>query len=152
MKHELSQNAGTVNRLIQALAKLPGIVCKSAQRLAYHMLRASEADIRELAESIVAIKSTTRQCTVCFNVSDSEQCHICASDKRDRSRICVVEQPQEDPALEHVGVFKGLYHVFTGALSPTDGIGTGDIRLSEFMKRIWKAAFYLSYLGNQPDS
>src|SRR5271157_4064614 len=101
VKNELIPNAGTVNRLIQNLAKLPGIGPKSAQRMAYHMLRAAEADIKELAESILAIKTTTRQCSICFNAADTDICHICSNDKRNKNCICVVEQPQDILALEH---------------------------------------------------
>ncbi len=130
--------AGTdsVNKLIGELSKLPGIGPKSAQRLTYYLLRAPDEQAIELAEAIQSVKVKTRLCSSCFNITDSDLCPICRSTERDRAKICVVEQPQDILALEHVGVYKGLYHVLHGAISPTEGIGTNDIRIGEFMERL----------------
>jgi len=128
--------AGAVSKLIQELNKLPGIGPKSAQRLAYHLLRASEEQARLLADAILSVKQKTRLCSVCFNITDSDPCPLCCSQQRDQTKICIVEQPQDILALEHTKSYNGLYHVLHGALSPTEGIGTDDIRIKEFQQRL----------------
>ncbi len=129
MKEPIKAATETVNRLIQLLSSLPGIGPKSAQRLTYYLLRAPSETVRQLTEAISAVKQKTRLCSSCFNISDSEVCPICRSDERERSKICIVEQPQDILALEHVGVYQGLYHVLHGAISPTEGVGSDDIRI-----------------------
>ena len=136
MKEPIKAATETVNRLIQLLSSLPGIGPKSAQRLTYYLLRAPGETVRQLAEAISAVKQKTRLCSSCFNISDSEVCPICRSDERERSKICIVEQPQDILALEHVGVYQGLYHVLHGAISPTEGVGSDDIRIKELMERL----------------
>ncbi len=136
MKEPIKAATETVNRLIQLLSSLPGIGPKSAQRLTYYLLRAPSETVRQLAEAISAVKQKTRLCSSCFNISDSEVCPICRSDERERSKICIVEQPQDILALEHVGVYRGLYHVLHGAISPTEGVGSDDIRIRELMERL----------------
>jgi len=126
----------SVNRLIQELSRLPGIGPKSAQRLTYYLLRAPDEQAKALAEAILSVKQQTRLCPSCFNITDSDLCPICGSDERDRSKICIVEQPQDILALEHTRVYKGLYHVLHGAISPTEGIGTDDIRIKELLQRL----------------
>jgi recombination protein RecR len=128
--------AGAVDKLTQELNKLPGIGPKSAQRLAYYLLRAPEEQARLLAEAILSVKQKTRLCSVCFNITDTDPCPICGNNNRDRSRICIVEQPQDILALEHIKSYNGLYHVLHGAISPTEGVGTDDIRVKELMKRL----------------
>ncbi|MBN1862804.1 MAG: recombination protein RecR [Dehalococcoidales bacterium] len=136
MNQEPALPADAVSGLIQALNKLPGIGPKSAQRLAFHLLRASDEETRLLAEAIVSLKQNTKLCSVCFNVTGSDPCRICANEQRDRTKICIVEQPQDILALEHTGVYSGLYHVLHGAISPTEGVGAGDVRISELMARL----------------
>lgn len=125
-----------VSKLIQELNKLPGIGPKSAQRLAYHLLRTPEEQTGLLVEALLSVKQKTRLCSTCFNITDSESCSICRSDQRDRSKICVVEQPQDILALEHTGSYHGLYHVLHGAISPTEGIGADDLRIRELLERL----------------
>lgn len=125
-----------VYKLIQELNKLPGIGPKSAQRLAYYLLRVPEEQAKSLAEAILSIKQKTGLCSACFNVTESDLCNICRDDQRDHTKICVVEQPQDILALEHTGVYHGLYHVLHGAISPTEGVGTNDIRIKELMNRL----------------
>jgi len=132
----LIPTAEAVYKLIQELNKLPGIGPKSAQRLTYYLLRAPEEQTRLLAEALLSLKQKTTLCSVCFNVTDSEPCLICRSDQRDRSKICVVEQPQDILALEHTKIYNGLYHVLHGAISPTEGVGTDDIRIKELIERL----------------
>jgi recombination protein RecR len=126
----------SVSKLIQELSKLPGIGPKSAQRLTYYLLRAPGEQSKTLAEAILSLRQKTRLCSICFNIADSDTCPICHSDKRDRSKICVVEQPQDILALEHVGVYKGQYHVLHGAISPTEGIGIENIKIKELLERL----------------
>jgi recombination protein RecR len=126
----------SVYKLIQELNKLPGIGPKSAQRLAYYLLRAPEEQTKLLVDAILSIKQKTRLCSVCFNVTDADPCSICRSSQRDRTKICIVEQPQDILALEHTGIYKGLYHVLHGAISPTEGVGADDIRIKELMNRL----------------
>jgi len=128
--------AEAVYKLIQELNKLPGIGPKSAQRLTYYLLRAPEEQTKQLAEAILSVKQTIKLCSICFNVTDSDPCSFCRSDQRDRSKICIVEQPQDILALEHTGIYKGLYHVLHGAISPTEGVGTDDIRIKELLERL----------------
>ncbi len=128
--------ADSINKLISELSGLPGIGPKSAQRLTYYLLRVPDEQAGVLAEAILSIKTKTKLCSGCFNITDSELCPICHSSERDQTKICVVEQPQDILALEHVGIYKGLYHVLHGAISPTDGVGISDIRIEEFMERL----------------
>jgi recombination protein RecR len=136
MNQSLPPAAEPINKLIQELNKLPGIGPKSAQRLAYYLLRASEEQARLLAEAVLAVKQQIVLCSVCFNVTDSDPCAICRNEERDHTRICIVEQPQDILAIEHTRAYKGLYHVLHGAISPTEGIGTGDIRIDELVRRL----------------
>jgi recombination protein RecR len=125
-----------INRLIQELNKLPGIGPKSAQRLAYYLMRAPQEQAIQLAEAILSIKQKIRLCSTCFNVTDSDPCVICRNEQRNRSQVCVVEQPQDILAIEHTGVYRGLYHVLHGAISPTEGIGSNDVRIKELAVRL----------------
>jgi len=127
---------GAVARLIQELNRLPGIGPKSAQRLAYYLLRAPEEEAKQLAEAILSVKQKTMLCSICCNVADSDPCATCRSEQRDRSQICVVEQPQDILALEHTRVYHGLYHVLHGAISPTEGVGADSIRIKELLERL----------------
>jgi len=136
LNQNLIPTAEAINKLIQQLNKLPGIGPKSAQRLTYYLLRAPEEQARLLAEAILSVKQKVTLCSICFNVTESDPCLICRSDHRDRSKICIVEQPQDILALEHTKIYTGLYHVLHGAISPTEGVGTGDIRIDELMKRL----------------
>jgi recombination protein RecR len=130
------QGTDAINRLIQELNKLPGIGPKSAQRLAYYLMRAPQEQAIQLAEAILSIKQKIRLCSTCFNVTDSDPCVICRNDQRNRSQVCVVEQPQDILAIEHTGVYRGLYHVLHGAISPTEGIGSNDVRIKELAVRL----------------
>ena len=136
MIRDPSSTTEAVSNLIQELNKLPGIGPKSAQRIAYYLLRADEIDNRSLAEAILQVKQKTKLCTVCLNVSETDMCHICSNESRDRTKICVVEQPQDILALEHTRKFNGLYHVLHGALSPSEGVGPDHLRINELIERL----------------
>ena len=140
-----------VYKLIQELNKLPGIGPKSAQRLTYYLLRAPNEQAQLLAEAILSVKQKTRLCSICFNVTESDPCSICHSDRHDRTKICVVEQPQDILALEHTRIYNGLYHVLHGAISPTEGIGTDDIKIKELMNRLQDSSVNEVILATNPN-
>jgi recombination protein RecR len=125
-----------VSRLIEEFNKLPGIGPKSAARLTYYLLRMPEAEVRALAEAIIAVKERTVLCSLCLNVTDSDPCAICSSKERDHSIICVVKEPLDILAIERTGQYKGLYHVLHGVLSPIDGIGPDDLKIKELLQRV----------------
>ena len=128
--------APTVARLIEELAKLPGIGPRTAQRLAYYILRQRPADILPLAQAIVDVKEKIGFCRRCFNLAEGELCGICADERRDPHVVCVVEQPSDILPIERTHTFSGLYHVLGGALSPIDGVEPGDLRLAELVARV----------------
>jgi len=144
-------NADVIDNLIQEFNKLPGIGPKSAQRIVYHLLRAGDEQSKYLAEAILSLKRKITLCSVCCNVTESDPCPICRSDKRDRSQICIVEQPQDILALEHTGIYYGLYHVLHGAISPTEGIGTENIRAKELMDRLKDGSVREVILATNPN-
>jgi len=123
-------------KLIEHFRALPGIGAKTAVRLAYHVLDMEAGEAKALAGAIIEAKEKIGFCNTCFNLSDRNPCAICASTERDRSVICVVEQPQDVAAMERMRDYKGLYHVLHGALSPLEGVGPGDIRIKELLGRL----------------
>ena len=123
-------------KLIEHFRALPGIGSKTAVRLAYHVLDMDAAKARALAEAIVEAREKIGFCSVCCNLSDQDPCALCASEKRDRSKICVVEQPPDVAAMERMNDFNGVYHVLHGALSPIEGVGPNDIRIRELVTRV----------------
>jgi recombination protein RecR len=125
-----------IGRLVQEFSKLPGIGPKSAQRITFHLLRAPEEKAKDLAEALISLKQRINLCSTCCNVTESDPCPICRNPQRDITQVCIVEQPQDILALEHTGVYKGLYHVLHGAISPTEGIGADDIRTREMLARL----------------
>jgi recombination protein RecR len=125
-----------IGRLIEELNKLPGIGPKSAQRLAFYLLRAPQEQASLLADAILTVRQKITLCSSCCNVTDTDPCSICRNDQRDQSTVCVVEQPQDVLAIEHTGSYHGLYHVLHGAISPTEGIGANDVRIRELTNRL----------------
>src|SRR5919206_4017111 len=128
--------AGPIQRLVDELARLPGIGQRTAQRLAFHILRADDADAFGLADAIREVKEKVGLCEVCFNLAEGPRCRICADERRDRSVICVVEQPADVIPIERTGEYRGLYHVLGGALSPIDGVDPEDLKLAELVRRV----------------
>jgi recombination protein RecR len=125
-----------VQRLIDELARLPGIGRKSAQRLAFHLLHVEEADAVRLGEAVIEMRRQVRLCGRCFNVTAEEECAICRDLRRDPSIVCVVERAQDIPVLEKTQEFQGRYHVLGGAISPIEGIGPDQLRMKELVARI----------------
>lgn len=136
MNGQYGSAAEPVARLIGEFHKLPGIGPKSAARLAYHILRTPEPEARSLAESILDVKEKITLCNTCQNLTDTDPCVICANTERDPAVICVVEEPLDILAIERTGQFKGLYHVLHGVISPMDGIGPEDLKISQLLDRI----------------
>jgi recombination protein RecR len=127
---------GPINRLVAELSKLPGIGQRTAQRLAFHVLREEETEALALADAIREVKEKVGLCEVCFNLAEESRCQICQDTRRDRTLICVVEQPADVIPIERTHEYRGLYHVLGGALSPIDGIDPDDLRISELVSRI----------------
>jgi recombination protein RecR len=127
--------AGPIARLVQQLAKLPGIGEKTAARLAFHILRAPAEDAAALGAAIAEVKQRIRFCSVCCDLTERDPCALCSDARRDPGMICVVAQPQDVLAIERTGGFRGRYHVLHGTLSPLDGIGPDDLRIAELVKR-----------------
>jgi recombination protein RecR len=132
----MSDIAPPVAALIEEFAKLPGVGVKTAQRLAFFVLRSPNDQARRLADAIVRVKESIIFCSRCFNITETDPCPICSNPARDQKVICVVEEPLDVLALEKTGVYKGLYHVLHGALSPMNGIGHKDLRIDELLKRL----------------
>ena len=127
--------ASPIARLVQQLAKLPGIGEKTAARLAFHILRASPEDAAALAAAIVEVRQKIRFCAICCDLTESDPCAICRDARRDGGLVCVVAQPQDVVAIERAGGYRGRYHVLHGVLSPLDGIGPDDLRVAELIRR-----------------
>lgn len=125
-----------VDRLIEELAKLPGIGRRSAERLAFYLLKSETGPAMALSRAIADVKETVRHCRVCSNLSDGDVCQVCTDESRDRSIVMVVEQPKDLIALEQTGTFRGIYHVLMGRISPLEGIGPGDLTISELLSRL----------------
>ncbi len=141
---------GPINRLIAELAKLPGIGQRTAQRLAFHILRADDEEATGLADAIREVKEKVSLCEVCFNLAEGPRCRICADAGRDRSVICVVEEPADVIPIERTHEYRGLYHVLGGALSPIDGIDPEDLKIEELVKRVGDAEVQEVVLATNP--
>ncbi|MFZ4583917.1 MAG: recombination mediator RecR [Acidimicrobiia bacterium] len=131
-----SPYAGPIQTLLDELGRLPGVGPKSAQRIAFHILKLPAEDARRLADAIVTAKERIGFCSRCFNLSEGELCEICRDDRREANLVCVVEEPRDVVALERTREFRGRYHVLQGALSPIDGVGPDQLRIKELMARI----------------
>ena len=131
-----SSYARPLLRLLEALEKLPGVGPRSAERMAFYLLRTNREETRELAQAITDVRDRLRFCEVCFNLSESDRCPICQDPSRDPSVLCIVEEPKDVLALEKTGAFRGLYHVLLGAIAPLDGIGPELLKIDELMRRL----------------
>ena len=140
-----------VARLVEAFNKLPGIGPKSAQRLAYYLLRRPDEEAEALAEAILALKEKIRLCSLCFNITDCDPCLICQDKERDHSKICVVERPSDIPPLERTGKYKGVYHVLHGAVSPAQGTGPEELKIKELSSRLQGGSVAEVILATNPN-
>ncbi|RRD35136.1 recombination protein RecR [Leucobacter sp. OH2974_COT-288] len=125
-----------VQELIDEFGRLPGIGPKSAQRITFHVVQTQNYDPSRLAELLAEVRERVKFCEICANVAEAEKCAICTDDRRDRSLICVVEEPKDVVAIERTRQFKGLYHVLGGAISPIDGVGPDDLNISQLLSRV----------------
>ncbi len=146
----MSQINESVAKLVDEFAKLPGIGRKSAERLAYHVLRLHKNEALALADAIRDVKEKIRHCRVCYNLAEQEECTICQDSKRDRSLLCIVEQPRDLMALEQAGNFRGLYHVLLGRLAPLEGIGPEQLTIEALSKRVRTGQFREIIMGTNP--
>jgi recombination protein RecR len=132
----MAQISQSIGRLIDELAKLPGIGRKSAERLAYHLLRVQQSEALALADAIRDVRQNVRYCSQCFNLAEGERCAICSDPKRDQTQVCVVEQPRDLMALEQAATFRGLYHVLLGRIAPLDGVGPDQLTIDKLVERV----------------
>lgn len=146
----MAQLTESVARLIDELAKLPGIGRKSAERLAYHVLRVNKPEALALADAIRDVRENVRYCKSCYNLSEGEECAICRDPKRDRKTICVVEQPRDLMAIESTGTYRGLYHVLLGRIAPLEGIGPDSLTMDKLIERIHEGEFEEVVMATNP--
>ena len=146
----MSDVAPPVAALVEELSKLPGVGVKTAQRLTFFILRSPTDQARRLAEAIMRVKESIIYCSRCYNITEADPCSICSNSSRDQNVICVVEEPLDVLALEKTGVYKGVYHVLHGALSPLNGVGRKDIRIDELFKRLTPGAIQEVILATNP--
>jgi recombination protein RecR len=147
----MSNIAPPVAALIEEFSKLPGVGVKTAQRLTFFVLRSPSDQARRLAEAIMRVKESIIYCSRCFNITETDPCPTCSNPNRDQQMICVVEEPLDVLALEKTGVYKGLYHVLHGALSPVEGIGPKDLRLEELVQRVKNSAVREVIVATNPN-
>ena len=140
-----------VARLIEELARLPGIGPKTAQRLTFHLLRVPAEHARALAEAIVHMKEAVIFCSTCINITDRDPCTICRSETRDRSMVCVVEEPLDVLAIERTGQYRGLYHVLHGAISPVNGVRPDDLKITQLVQRVRAGGIEELILATNPN-
>lgn len=138
-------------RLIDELSKLPGVGPKTAQRLAYHILRASMSDADALASAVRSVKTDLRYCSTCWNIAEADPCAVCAADDRDKAVVCVVEEPLDVLAIERTGQFKGVYHVLHGAISPVNGVRPDDLKISALAARVKAGGITELILATNPN-
>ena len=142
---------GIVQDLIDELAKLPGVGPKGATRIAFHLLATDSSDVMRLATVLAEVKDKIKFCRTCYNVAQDDLCRICADTRRDETAICVVEEPKDVLAVERTREFRGRYHVLGGAISPIDGVGPDDLRVTELMTRLADGAIVEIILATDPN-
>ena len=147
----MAESSSPISRLIDAFSNLPSIGKKSAERLAYHVLKMPNEEAIEFAESIRAVKENLRPCKTCFNLSENEECDICKDPRRDQTILCIVEQVRDLLAIEQAGSFRGLYHVLHGRLSPLDGIGPEKLSINTLVARINEGVIREVIMGTTPN-
>ena len=140
----------SVTKLVDEFAKLPGIGRKSAERLAYHVLRVHKSEALALAEAIKSVKENVRSCRNCYNLTEQDECEICRDPKRDRGQLCVVEQPRDVIALEQPGTYHGLYHVLLGRIAPLDGVGPEQLTIEALVERVAGGEFREVIMATNP--
>lgn len=146
----MTDNPSSVNELIDQLGRLPGIGRKSAERLAYHLLRVSKGEAMALSEAIRNVRENVCYCSVCYNFAEAELCNICSNPARDDSLLCIVEQPRDLMALEQAGVYSGVYHVLLGKIAPLEGIGPDQLTIDALVERVRRGNFREIIMATNP--
>ncbi len=146
----MNSNNGSVNDLIDQLGRLPGVGRKSAERLAYHLLRVSKGEALALADAIRAVRENVRYCSVCYNLAEGPLCAICLDPNREQTKLCVVEQPRDLMALEQAGVYRGLYHVLLGRIAPLEGMGPDQLTIDALVDRVRRGNFSEIIMATNP--
>ena len=146
------RRSAPIDRLVTSLKRLPGIGEKSATRLAFHLLGATDESVRELAEAIARLKQDVVLCELCYDLTDRSPCEICRDERRDRSLLCVVEEPADLAAIERSGRFRGRYHVLGGAFAPIDGVGPDELRIAELEARVKSGEIAEVVLATNPNA
>jgi recombination protein RecR len=146
----MAQITESVAKVIDEFARLPGIGKKSAERLAYHILRVPKAEALSLADAIRNVRENVRYCRTCFNLSEADECAICQDPKRDRTQLCIVEQPRDLMALEQAGAYRGLYHVLLGRIAPLEGTGPEQLTIDALLARIRHGQFREIIMATNP--
>jgi len=141
----------SIQNLINQFASLPGIGLRSAERIAFHLLKQKPEDALRLAEAIRDVKTRIRHCSICYNLSEGEVCDICADPSRDQSVVCVIEQPKDLLALETAGSFRGVYHVLLGRIAPLEGMEPGDVTIDGLLSRLEKGEIREIIMGTNPN-
>jgi recombination protein RecR len=152
LKEAYASTAGPIARLVEELSKLPGVGPKSAQRITYYLLQMPAERAEALAQAIMELKKGLSLCPVCFNISDITPCYICADTERDTSKICVIEEPSDIVPLERTKIYKGLYHVLHGVISPADGIGPEMLKIKELMDRLQNGSVTEVIIATNPNT
>ncbi|WP_166970242.1 recombination mediator RecR [Brevibacterium atlanticum] len=142
---------GALQDLVEEFGKLPGIGPKSAQRLAFHILQTDSSDVTALAQALTDVKKRVRFCEICGNVSEEAECTVCQDPRRDRSMICVVEEPKDVVAIERTREYRGLYHVLGGAIDPMAGVGPDNLRIKELMTRLQNGEVTETVIATDPN-
>src|SRR5215213_5977278 len=146
----MSNYTQSIQNLMNELARLPGIGMRSAERIAFHLLKQSPAEAMKLADAIRDVKTRIRHCSVCYNLTEGDPCNICADPGRDQGLVCIVEQPKDLLALEGAGLYKGVYHVLLGAIRPLEDIDAGDLTIEALMGRLASGAVRELIMGTNP--
>lgn len=146
----MAEVSGSVNELVHQLGRLPGIGRKTAERLAFHLLRIPKRDALALASAIQQVRESVHYCADCFNLAESQLCEICRDSRRDRSQLCVVEQPRDLMSLEQSGAFRGLYHVLLGRIAPLDGVGPDQLTIDALVERVAVGRFEEVIMATNP--
>ena len=146
----MSSYTQSIQNLMNELARLPGIGVRSAERIAFHLLKQKPADAMLLADAIRDVKTRIKNCSVCYNLTESDPCSICSDPSRDQGLVCVVEQPKDLLALESTGLYRGVYHVLLGRISPLEGIEPGDLTIEPLMERLASGTICEVIMGTNP--
>src|SRR5205809_1731142 len=147
----MSSHTQSIQNLMNELSRLPGIGARSAERIAFHLLKQKPEDALKLAEAIRDVKTRIRHCSVCFNLTEADPCGICSDPARDQSLVCIVEQPKDLLALESTGLYKGVYHVLLGRIAPLDDVHPEDVTIEPLMRRLAKGEIRELIMGTNPN-